>query len=161
MWGKVERSGNILIKVDESMLIGEYQHTLDNKGRIIMPSKFREDLGDEFVITKGLDGCLFVYPKNEWKILEDKLKTLPLTNRDARAFVRFFFSGASECTLDKQGRVLIPANLREHSKLEKNAVIIGVATRLEIWSEEQWNNYTDDDNLSYDSIAEKMAELGI
>ncbi|MBC8590719.1 division/cell wall cluster transcriptional repressor MraZ [Wansuia hejianensis] len=143
------------------MLIGEYQHTLDNKGRIIMPSKFREDLGDEFVITKGLDGCLFVYPKNEWKILEDKLKTLPLTNRDARAFVRFFFSGASECTLDKQGRVLIPANLREHSKLEKNAVIIGVATRLEIWSEEQWNNYTDDDNLSYDSIAEKMAELGI
>lgn len=118
-------------------------------------------MGDEFVITKGLDGCLFVYPKNEWKILEDKLKTLPLTNRDARAFVRFFFSGASECTLDKQGRVLIPANLREHSKLEKNAVIIGVATRLEIWSEEQWNNYTDDDNLSYDSIAEKMAELGI
>lgn len=161
MWGKVERSGNILIRVDGSMLIGEYQHTLDNKGRIIMPSKFREDLGDEFVITKGLDGCLFVYPKNEWKILEDKLKTLPLTNRDARAFVRFFFSGASECTLDKQGRVLIPANLREHSKLEKNAVIIGVATRLEIWSEEQWNNYTDDDNLSYDSIAEKMAELGI
>ena len=143
------------------MFIGEYQHTLDNKGRIIMPSKFREDLGSNFVITKGLDSCLFVYPKSEWKIIHDKLKTLPLTNRDARAFVRFFFSGASELSLDKQGRVLIPSNLREHSKLAKDAVVIGVATRLEIWSKELWDNYTDDDNLSYDSIAEKMAELGI
>ena len=143
------------------MFIGEYQHTLDNKGRIIMPSKFREDLGSNFVITKGLDSCLFVYPKSEWKIIQDKLKTLPLTNRDARAFVRFFFSGASELSLDKQGRVLIPSNLREHSKLAKDAVVIGVATRLEIWSKELWDNYTDDDNLSYDSIAEKMGELGI
>ncbi|MEW8973295.1 MAG: division/cell wall cluster transcriptional repressor MraZ [Tissierellaceae bacterium] len=143
------------------MLIGEYQHTIDSKGRMIIPSKFREDLGDEFVITKGLDSCLFIYGKDEWKKVEDKLKSLPLTNRDARAFIRFFFSGASECNLDKQGRVLIPNNLREHSKLEKDAVIIGVATRLEIWSKEQWELYTDDDNLSYDSIAEKMAELGI
>ena len=143
------------------MLIGEYQHTLDSKGRVIIPSKLRNDLGEEFVITKGLDSCLFIYPKEEWKIIEEKLKTLPLTNRDARAFIRFFFSGATECTLDKQGRVLIPANLREHSKLEKDAVIIGVATRLELWSKEEWNNYTDEDNLSYDAIAEKMAELGI
>lgn len=143
------------------MFIGEYQHTLDNKGRVTMPSKFRDDLGEKFVITKGLDSCLFVYPMAEWKTIQEKLKTLPLTNRDARAFVRFFFSGASESSLDKQGRVLIPANLREHSKLEKEAVIIGVATRLEIWSKDSWNDYTNDDNLSYDSIAEKMAELGI
>lgn len=143
------------------MFIGEHQHSIDDKGRLIIPSKLREDLGYEFIMTKGLDNCLFVYPKKEWQIVEDKLKSLPLTNRDARAFIRFFFSGATECALDKQGRVLIPANLREHSKLEKEAVIIGVSTRLEIWSKEEWDRYNSDDNLSYDSIAEKMAELGI
>lgn len=143
------------------MFIGEYNHTLDNKSRITIPSKFRETLGEDFVITKGLDSCLFIYPKEEWKIFEDKLKTLPLTNKDARAFVRFFFAGASECTLDKQGRVLIPPNLREHSGIEKDAVIIGVATRIEIWSSTNWKEYTEDDNLSYESIAENMQELGI
>lgn len=143
------------------MFIGEYQHTLDDKGRIIIPSKFREELGEEFVMTKGLDNCLFVYPKSEWIILEDKLKALPLTNRDARAFVRFFFAGASECVLDKQGRVLVPPNLREHSKLDKEAVVIGVSTRMEIWSKDEWDAYNDYDNLSYDSIAENMAALGI
>ncbi|WFA09624.1 division/cell wall cluster transcriptional repressor MraZ [Tissierella sp. Yu-01] len=143
------------------MFIGEHQHSIDDKGRLIIPSKFREDLGYEFIITKGLDNCLFVYPKKEWQVVEEKLKSLPLTNRDARAFIRFFFSGATECALDKQGRVLVPANLREHSSLEKDAVIIGVSTRLEIWSKEEWDRYNSDDNLSYDSIAEKMAELGI
>ncbi|MDY0234591.1 MAG: division/cell wall cluster transcriptional repressor MraZ [Gudongella sp.] len=143
------------------MFIGEYQHTTDEKGRLIIPSKFREPLGQEFVMTKGLDNCLFVYPKSEWEVIENKLKSLPLTNKDARAFVRFFFSGASECALDKQGRVLIPVNLREHSKIDKDTVIIGVATRLEIWSKTEWENYNDDDSLSYDSIAERMAELGI
>ncbi|NLY67491.1 MAG: division/cell wall cluster transcriptional repressor MraZ [Tissierellia bacterium] len=143
------------------MFIGEYQHTVDSKGRLIIPSKFRESLGAEFIMTKGLDNCLFVYPQEEWKALEEKLRKLPLTNRDARAFVRFFFSGATECILDKQGRVLIPNNLREHAKLVKDAVIIGVASRIEIWSKEEWDSYNDDDSLSYDSIAEKMAELGI
>ena len=143
------------------MFIGEYQHSLDNKGRIIIPSKFREDLGDVFIMTKGLDNCLFVYPKNEWKVLEDKLKLLPLTRKDARAFVRFFFAGATECELDKQGRILIPSNLREHGKLEKDAVIIGVSNRVEVWSKEEWQLYNDDDDLSYENIAEKMAELGI
>lgn len=143
------------------MFIGEYQHTIDEKGRLILPSKFRDPLGYEFVMTKGLDNCLFVYPKREWEVLEEKLKSLPLTNKDARAFVRFFFSGATECILDKQGRVVIPANLREHSKLDKEAIVIGVSTRIEIWSREEWESYTDDDSLSYDSIAEKMAELGI
>lgn len=112
-------------------------------------------------MTKGLDNCLFVYPKSEWHILEEKLKSLPLTSRDARAFVRFFFSGATECELDKQGRILIPANLRNHSKLEREAVIIGVGTRVEIWSKEEWDIYNEDDSLSYENIAEKMAELGI
>ncbi|SHH62502.1 division/cell wall cluster transcriptional repressor MraZ [Sporanaerobacter acetigenes] len=143
------------------MFIGEYQHTLDDKGRITIPSKFRDDLGSNFIMTKGLDNCLFIYPKSEWHILEEKLKSLPLTSRDARAFVRFFFSGACECELDKQGRVLIPSNLRVHSKLEKDAVVIGVSTRVEIWSKDEWNLYNEDDNLSYESIAEKMAELGI
>lgn len=143
------------------MFIGEYQHTIDSKGRLIMPSKFRDNLGAEFIMTKGLDNCLFVYPKEEWNVLEEKLRTLPLTNKDARAFVRFFFSGATECILDKQGRILIPNNLREHANLVKEAVIIGVASRIEIWSKEEWDRYNNDDSLSYDSIAEKMAQLGI
>ncbi len=143
------------------MLIGEYQHSLDTKGRLIIPSKLRESLGDIFILTKGLDNCLFVYPQDEWKIIEDKLKSLPLTNKDARAFVRFFFSGASECNLDKQGRVLIPSNLREHSNIEKEAMIVGVGTRLEIWSLEDWEAYIGNDNLSYDEIAIQMEDLGI
>lgn len=143
------------------MFIGEYQHTLDTKGRIIIPSKFRESLGDSFVITKGLDTCLFVYSMEEWNIIQDKLKALPLTNKDARAFVRFFFSGANESSLDKQGRVLLPSNLREHSKLDKDIVLIGVATRIEIWDKREWEAYNNDENLTYDMIAEKMAELGI
>lgn len=143
------------------MFIGEYNHTLDKKGRIIIPSKFRPNLGEKFIMTKGLDNCLFIYPMEEWEKFEDKLKTLPLTNRDARAFVRFFFAGATECSLDKQGRILIPANLRSHSNLEKDAIVIGVSTRIEIWSEDDWEDYTNDDNLSYESIAENMADLGI
>lgn len=143
------------------MFIGEYNHTLDNKGRMTIPSKFRESLGEEFVITKGLDSCLFIYPKSEWEIFENKLKALPLTNKDARAFVRYFFAGAIECTLDKQGRVLIPPNLRTHSGIDKDAIVIGVSTRVEIWSSENWKEYTEDDNLSYESIAENMQDLGI
>lgn len=143
------------------MFIGEYQHTIDVKGRMIMPSKFREGLGDNFVVTKGLDNCLFVYSREEWKNLEYKLKTLPLTNKNARAFVRFFFSGATECEVDKQGRILVPANLREHASIEKDVVIIGVSTRLEIWSKESWEHYNSDDNISADEIAQNMESLGI
>ncbi|MBD7910069.1 MULTISPECIES: division/cell wall cluster transcriptional repressor MraZ [Clostridium] len=142
------------------MLIGEYQHALDVKNRMIVPSKLREDLGNKFVITKGLDGCLYVYPLNEWKKMEEKLKTLPLTNKDARAFVRFFFAGACEVDMDKQGRVLIPQNLKEYAIIEKDIVSIGVLTRVEIWSKEKWMEYNDS-NVDYESIAEKMSELGI
>ena len=142
------------------MLIGEYQHALDIKNRMIVPSKLREDLGNNFVITKGLDGCLYAYPLEEWKILQEKLKTLPLTNKDARAFVRFFFAGACEVEMDKQGRGLIPQNLKEYAGIEKEIVSIGVLTRVEIWSKEKWKEYNDS-NVDYQSIAEKMSDLGI
>ncbi|TCO79315.1 division/cell wall cluster transcriptional repressor MraZ [Marinisporobacter balticus] len=143
------------------MFIGEYFHTIDAKGRVIIPSKFREALGEKFIITKGLDHCLFVYPQDEWKSIEKKLRELPLTSKDARAFVRFFFSGATECELDKQGRIIIPPNLRIHGKMDKEIVSIGVSTRVEIWSGEQWQIYNKTADLSYDDIAEKMVELGI
>ncbi|MCG8485078.1 MAG: division/cell wall cluster transcriptional repressor MraZ [Clostridia bacterium] len=143
------------------MFIGEYQHSTDAKGRIIVPSRFREELGFKFILTKGLDNCLFIYPMDEWKIFEEKLKQLPLTSKDARAFVRHFFSGAVECEIDKQGRITIPQNLRDHAKIEKEVVTIGVSTRVEVWDKEEWERYNDDADLSYDNIAEKMAELGI
>ena len=143
------------------MFIGEYNHTIDTKSRIIIPSKIRESLGPSFIMTKGLDYCLFVYPQEEWRIFEEKLKKLPLTQKDARAFVRFFFAGAVECEVDKQGRVLIPLNLREHAKLKNDAVIIGVSNRLEVWDKKNWEEYNENEDLSYDSIAEKMVELGI
>lgn len=143
------------------MFIGEYQHTIDPKGRVILPVKFRAELGERFVVTKGLDNCLFVYPNEEWKNLEAKLRTLPLTSKDARAFIRFFFAGAAECELDKQGRILLPSNLREYARLDKELVIIGVSTRVEIWSKDAWEAYNNDANLEHEDIVEKMAELGI
>ena len=143
------------------MFIGEYRHSLDVKGRIIVPAKFRDGLGDKFVLTKGLDGCLFAYSKEEWANFEEKIKTLPLTNKDARAFVRFFFAGAVECEIDKQGRTLIPPMLREHAGLNKELVIIGVSNRVEIWSQEKWDNYSEAEDLEADELAEKMALLGI
>lgn len=142
------------------MFIGEYQHALDNKNRMIIPSKFREGLGNIFVLTKGLDGCLYAYPMEEWKKLEDKLKTLPITNKDARAFVRFFLSGAAEVEVDKQGRSLIPQNLIEYAGIVKDIVSIGVSTRLEIWSRDKWIDYNDQ-NINFEEIAERMSELGI
>ena len=141
------------------MLIGEYEHSLDTKGRLIMPSKLRQDIGDSFIITKGLDGCLFVFSQNEWLNFETKLKSLPLSDKNARNFVRFFLSGATECELDKQGRFLIPGNLREVADLVKDTVIIGVGTRLEIWNKETWKKC--DEDISADEIAENMTMLGI
>src|SRR5690554_1722643 len=139
--------------------MGEYQHVLDAKGRMIMPARFREELGERFVITRGLDNCLFVYPLSEWSQLEQKLKALPFTRSDARAFMRFFFSGAAECELDKQGRVLVPNNLRDHAKLQKDVVVIGVSSRVEVWSQEVWNQYSDETGMSFESIAEKMIDI--
>jgi MraZ protein len=143
------------------MFMGEYRHTIDQKGRLIIPAKFRDDLGDKFVATKGLDRCLFVYSPDEWSNLEQRLKALPLTNKDARAFVRFFFAGAAECEIDKQGRILLPANLREYASLVKDVVLVGVLTRVEIWSKDIWDEYNEQANLDHESIAERMADLGI
>ena len=141
------------------MLIGEYEHSLDSKNRIIMPSKFRDDIGEKFIVTKGLDGCLFAYSISEWKNFEEKLRSLPLSNKDARAFSRFFFAGATDCILDKQGRFLIPSNLREFAELEKDLVIVGMNSRIEIWAKKKWKNV--DEQISADEIAEKMEMLGI
>ena len=141
------------------MLIGEYEHTIDAKGRLSMPSKLRRDMGEAFIVTKGLDGCLFAFSQEEWKNFETKLKALPLSDKNARNFVRFFLAGATECEIDKQGRFLIPGNLREAAKLEKEAVIIGVGTRLEIWNKEVWASK--DEEISADEIAENMTMLGI
>lgn len=143
------------------MFIGEYSHTVDSKGRLNMPSKFREKLSENFFVTKGLDHCLFVFPESEWRVFEEKLKQLPLTNKSARAFVRLFFAGATECNLDKQGRINIPQPLRSHAKLEKDVIVIGVGTRIELWSTDTWEEYNNPENISYDDIAEQMAELGI
>lgn len=141
------------------MFMGEYNHTVDAKGRLIVPSKFREQLGDEFVVTKGLDGCLFVYEHSEWKSLEAKLHALPLTNTNARKFSRFFLAGATTCEVDKQGRILLPAVLRTFANIEKDAVLVGVGSRIEIWSKDSWmaaNTYDD-----MEEIAENMEGLGI
>ncbi len=143
------------------MLIGEYEHTIDSKGRLIMPAKLREDMGDKFIITKGLDGCLFGFSQTEWNNFEEKLKTLPLTNKNARDFVRFFLSGAMECEVDKQGRFLISSNLREYATLEKETMITGVGTRIEIWNRDKWKKYNSEENISADQIAENMANLGM
>ena len=114
------------------MFMGEYNHTIDAKGRLIIPSKFREILGDAFVVTKGLDGCLFVYDNEEWKRFEEKLRSLPITNKEARQFVRFFLAGATEAEVDKQGRILIPNVLREFAEITKDVVLVGVGSRIEI-----------------------------
>lgn len=141
------------------MFMGEYNHTIDAKNRLIIPSKFREALGDEFVITKGLDGCLFVYDNDEWAAFEEKLKSLPLTNKDARTFVRFFLAGAASVEVDKQGRILVPSVLKDFAEIKKDVVLIGVASRIEIWSKERWEGESSYEDM--ESVAEHMAELGL
>ena len=134
------------------MLIGQYGHTIDLKGRIIVPVKFREDLGEVFYITKGLDGCLFVLSLKEWLKLEEKIKALPLSK--SRQLQRFFFSGACECQMDKQGRILIPQQLREYANLKKDVTFIGTSSRAEIWDLESWNKLSED--LTEENIEEAM-----
>ncbi len=140
------------------MFMGEYEHGLDEKGRIIVPTKLREQLGECFVLTLGTDGCLFVYPMKEWEAFVEKLKSLPGT-KEARQFQRYFMAGAVECTPDKQGRIIIPQKLREHAGIDKEVVSVGVVSKIEIWSKERWEK-----NNSYDSvdeIADHMADFGL
>ena len=140
------------------MFMGEYNHTIDEKGRVIVPSKFRETLGDNFVVTQGLDGCLFVYSYEEWEIFVEGLKKLPGT-KDARQLQRYFMAGAASCEVDKQGRILIPAKLRASAGLEKEVVFVGVLSKIEIWSRERWEKNDCYDNM--DEIAEHMSEFGL
>lgn len=143
------------------MFMGEYHHNIDVKGRLIVPVKFREDLGEVFILTRGLDQCLFGYPMSEWKVIEEKLKGLPLTKKDARAFTRFFFSGATECEIDKQGRINIATPLVNYAKLEKECVVLGVSNRIEIWSMDIWNDYFSESADSFAEIAENMIGFDI
>lgn len=143
------------------MFLGEFQHTLDDKGRLTIPAKFRDGLGSRFIVTRGLDGCLFAYPLAEWQVLEARLKTLPLTKADARAFVRFLFSGAAEGELDRQGRITLPQSLREYAKIDKDVVVVGVSNRVEIWAKESWEQYVAQAETSFEDIAESLEGLGL
>ena len=138
------------------MLMGEYHHNIDDKGRLILPSKFREDLGEEFVVTRGLEECLFVYPKSEWQKITDQLKSLPFTKKDARSFMRFFLSGATATVFDKQGRINITSLLISYADLKKECVIIGVGDRLEIWSKEKWDAFYNNNKEDLSDIAENL-----
>lgn len=141
------------------MFMGEYNHTLDAKGRLIVPAKFRDALGDAFVVTKGMDGCLFVFDDKEWSVFEEKLRTLPMMDKEARQFTRFFLAGAATVEVDKSGRILIPQVLREFADIEKEAVLIGVGSRVEIWSKERYEGTVSYEDM--DDIATHMFELGI
>ena len=139
-----------------NMFMGEFHHNLDDKGRIVMPSKFRLELGESFVLTRGLDECLFIYSKSEWNNLVSKLKNLSFTKKDARAFMRFFLSGAIECSLDKQGRVTIPSSLVNYASLKKECIIIGVNDRLEVWDNESFNRYFESKQDDISNLAENL-----
>ncbi len=139
------------------MFMGEYRHTVDPKGRLIIPSKFRELLGNEFVVTRGLDGCLFVYPMESWGAYVEELKKLPLTDKNARIFTRFLIAGATICELDRQGRILIPVTLREFADIKKDVLLAGMLDHIEIWNEDHWKENTDFSNM--DAIAGHLSGL--
>lgn len=143
------------------MFMGEFNNKLDAKGRMIVPSKFREDLSEQFVITRGLDKCLFGYTHEEWSRIEEKMKNLPLTKRDARKFMRLFFSGATAVEVDKQGRVNIPQNLRTYAGLSKDCTIIGVSSRIEIWDSEEWSDFYSDSEENFEDIAEDLIDFDL
>ena len=138
-----------------TMFMGEYHHSIDAKGRIIIPSKVRDGLGENFIVTRGLDGCLFIYPKDEWENIIAKYKELPNT-KDARNFMRFFLSGATTCEFDKQGRINIPAPLMEHASLSKECVIIGVNERLEVWDKDRWDSFVETNEDNFTDLADKL-----
>ncbi|KAF3300879.1 division/cell wall cluster transcriptional repressor MraZ [Carnobacterium sp. PL12RED10] len=143
------------------MLMGEFQHNIDAKGRIIIPAKLREDLGAKFVITRGLEGCVFGYPLENWEKIQEKLKQLPLAKKEARAFTRFFYSAAAEAEIDKQGRINIPSTLVDYASLEKECLVLGVSDRIEIWSKTKWESVSSEIEESFEEIAEDMLDFGL
>lgn len=143
------------------MFIGEYSHNLDDKGRLAVPSKFRGDLITGAVVTRGLDDCLFLYTKEEWEKLAEKLASLPISQKNTRAFARLMLAGAMDVELDKQGRVVLPDYLREYASLDKKVVVTGLYSRLEIWDEDKWKEYKKDTEKDSGDIAEALGELGV
>ncbi len=141
------------------MFMSRYNHTIDPKGRLSIPSKYREILGDVFVVSKGMDGCLFVYADETWKEFEAKLAALPLVNKQARQLARFFLSGAQYVTVDKQGRILVPQDLRDFAGLEKDVVLSGMGSRIEVWSLEKWNEVNS--QVDIDEISEGVGDMGL
>ena len=138
------------------MLMGEYRHTIDDKGRIIIPSKLRKDLSDNIIVTRGIEECLFIYSKDEWEKIVDKLNNLPFTKKDARAFVRFFLSGATDAEFDKQGRINIQKPLIDYAHIEKDCIVVGTGTRLEIWSKNKWDMFMNSAKENMSDIAENL-----
>ena len=145
---------------EHDMLIGEYHHNIDEKNRLVIPSKFRADIGKKFILTRGLDKCLFIYSSNEWETIVAKLKKLPFTHKDSRYFTRFFLSGAIECELDNAGRVCITSPLIEYADITKECVIIGANDRLEVWSKESWDKFLNDNSTEFENIAENLFNEG-
>lgn len=143
------------------MLIGEYQHNIDTKGRLIMPAKFRPDLGHSFIVTRGLDGCLFGFPMENWNKVKEKLEQLPLAKREARKFTRFFYSAATEVEVDKQGRINLPDNLIDFAKIDKACRVIGVSDRIEIWGSEVWDSFVGEIEDEFEELAENMIDFGL
>ncbi|MDD2757769.1 MAG: division/cell wall cluster transcriptional repressor MraZ [Patescibacteria group bacterium] len=143
------------------MFIGEYSHNLDDKGRLAVPVKFRPDLEDGAVVTRGLDSCLFLYTKKEWAKLAEKLAALPISQSNSRAFARLMLAGAMDVDMDKQGRVVVPEYLRQFAGMKKNVVVAGLYNRLELWDEESWEKYKNQTEAESGEIAERMAELGV
>ena len=137
------------------MFIGEYHHSIDEKGRLTIPSKLRDDLGEQFILTRGLDGCLFIYSNEEWVNIINKYKELPNV-KEARNFMRFFLSGATQIELDKQGRINIPSPLISYANLIKDCIIIGVNDRLEIWSKENWESFVSENEQSFSDMADHL-----
>ncbi len=137
--------------------VGEYLHSVDNKGRMALPAKFREVLGPRFFIARGLDKCLFVYPSEEWALVVEKIKEMPLNQRDSRAYARYFLSGATEVEPDKQGRIVLPANLRDYACLAKDVYVLGVGSRAEVWDKGEWDGMKAEIGQSFSTIAESVA----
>jgi MraZ protein len=143
------------------LLIGEFAHALDEKGRLTMPAKFRDELGPRFVVTMGLDGCLACYAPAEWERLTERLKQLPMTSRDARAFVRLLLAGATEVEPDRQGRIILATRLREQAGITANVVVVGLNTRVEIWAEDRWQAYRAEAQEAFEATADKLVDLGL
>jgi len=150
-----------LARTVESMLIGEYKHTLDPKKRLSLPSKWRKELGKTLIVTRGLDNCLFVYPLKEWQKITDKVAELPLGQADTRSFNRFFLSGATEAEVDSVGRILVPDFLKQFAGLDTKVVLAGIHNRIEIWDENRWETYKTSIEAEADGLAEKLGEIGV